>query len=59
MAEVLITKELLVDFERGLQSSTSEEGLRNRVMDDLDELGDMGFTTNENPFGSRRKSSRW
>jgi hypothetical protein len=59
MAELLIAKELLVDFERGLQSSSQDEGLRSQVVEDLGELGQMDFVTNGNQYGSRRRSSEW
>jgi hypothetical protein len=58
IADLLVAKELLVDFERGLQSSSQDEELRSQVKEDLDELGEMDFVTNGSGYG-RRRSSEW
>jgi hypothetical protein len=58
IAELLIAKELLVDFERGLQSSSQDAELRSQAMEDLDELAEMDFVADGNKHG-RRRSSEW
>jgi hypothetical protein len=58
MAELLIAKEVLTDFEKQMRNETQDEGLRNQALEDLDELGDLEAEFGGGQWG-RRRSSEW
>jgi len=56
MAELLLAKELLVDFETRLRGSSQDDRLRKRTLEDLDQLGEVevAFDNERDVWGRRR-----
>ena len=56
MAELLLAKELLVDFETRLRGSSQDDRLRKRTLEDLDQLGEVeaAFDDKRDVWGRRR-----